>query len=355
MVGVRDQDEEARKIQFSGKSSYMIALPKRWVEEMGLRLGQQVMVARQDDASLVITGKGLAPPGSRSEVVAEVSHMDNAGTLARKVISLYLLGYNMIHVRAKEGRLTSTHREIVKQVVRRNLVGTEVIADSTAGLTIQVLLSFPELSVENALRRMFLIAASMHRDAMLALKRLDADAAQGVIRADDEVDRFDLYVIRELMRAIQNRRILKEIGIESPRDALGYRLITKSVERVADHACKVAQAVLTIKRPLDGAILSRLEELSDYALKVFEESSLALFKRDYGAADALVEKGMLMADMEKGLLMAIEKVRPVESSHSIRLIMEAIRRTAGYASDIAEVVLDLTAERVVDRAELKAA
>lgn len=49
-------------------------------------------------------------------------------------------------------------------------MGTEVIADSTAGLTIQVLLSFPELSVENALRRMFLIAASMHRDAMLGVK-----------------------------------------------------------------------------------------------------------------------------------------------------------------------------------------
>ncbi len=185
MVAEPQRDEEARKIQFSGKSSYMIALPKKWVEEMELRPGQQVMVARQDDASLVITGKGVASPRSKSEVVTEVSHKDDAGTLARKLVSLYLLGYNMIHIRAREGRLTSAHRDAAKQVVRRNLVGTEVIADSTAGLTIQVLLSFPQLSVESALRRMFLIAASMHRDAMFALKRLDADSAQAVIKADD--------------------------------------------------------------------------------------------------------------------------------------------------------------------------
>ena len=31
-----EEQEEARKIQFTGKSSYIVSLPKSWVNEMGL-------------------------------------------------------------------------------------------------------------------------------------------------------------------------------------------------------------------------------------------------------------------------------------------------------------------------------
>ena len=51
---------------------------------------------------------------------------------------------------------------------------------------------------------------------------------------------------------VQNDRILKEIGLTSPTDCLGYRLIVKSVERVADHASRIAQEVQAIKKPSGG-------------------------------------------------------------------------------------------------------
>ena len=345
----QEQDEEVRKIQFSGKSSYMLALPKKWVEEMRLQPGDRVRVARQSNESLIITPEAATRPEDKGEVIIEISKKDNAGSIVRKLVSIYLLGYNTIHVRNKEGTLTSTQRNFVKEAVHRHLIGTEVVADSTEGTTIQVLLSFPQLSVENALRRMFIITASMHKDAMLALRKLDSDSAQGVIRTDDEVDRFSLYVIRQLKMAVQNNRALKEIGLDTPRGCLGYRLIVKSVERVADHASKIAEGVLNIKQPLDELVLSKLTQLSDYALKVFEESGLALFKGDYDAADRIVEKAKAITDMERNLLTTMEKGRSIKSLQTIRLIVEDIKRTAEYASDIAEIVLNMTAERVIIR------
>lgn len=343
------QDEEVRKIQFSGKSSYMLALPKKWVEEMGLRPSDQVTVVKQSDASLLITPKGAAVLGDRGEVTVEVSRKDSPGSLVRKLVSLYLIGYNIIHVRAKEGGLNSTQRDIVKEAVHRHLVGTEVIADSTEGTVLQILLSYPELSVENALRRMFLIVASMHKDVMLALRKLDQDSAKGVIKTDDEVDRFSIYIIRQLKMAIQNHRILKEIGLTTPRDCLGYRLIVKSVERVADHASSIAQKVLTMEEPLDKATLAKITRLSEFALNLFEESGNALFKQDYDGADWIVEKAELTVQMQNDLLTTIERAKPNKPHHTIRLIAEDIRRTAEYASDIAEIVLNMTAEQVVVR------
>jgi len=344
---ITNQEEEARKIQFSGRSSYMIALPKRWVDEIGLKAGDQVLVIRQTNSSLLIVPKGLAPLKSKGEVTVYVSPADSAGSLVRKLVSLYLIAYSLIHVKSTEGKLTSTQRDTVKEAVRRNFVGTEVIADSIDGITIQVLLGFPELSVENALRRMFLITASMHRDAVRALGELDQDAAQGVMKTDDEVDRFSLYAIRQLKVAVENDRVLREMGLTTPRDCLGYRLIVKSVERVADHATKIAQGVLSLKRPLHKTPLEKIRGLSDLALSLFEESGRSLFKRDYDAADRVVEQAKLIGATQDDLLKALAGSERLESYHTLRLIIEDIRRTAEYASDIAEIVLNLTAEQTV--------
>ena len=340
-------NEETRKIQFSGKSSYMIALPKKWVEEMGLRPGSQVMVTRQDNASLLISLKGTGVVRDKGEVTIELSPQDNGGAISRKLVALYLVGYNVIHIKGEGGKLTSTQRDVVKETVHRHLIGTEVVADSTEGITLQVLLGYPELSVENALRRMFLITASMHKDAIIAFRKLDKDSIEGVIKTDDEVDRFGLYLIRQLKMAVQNDRILKEIGLTTPRDCLGYRLIVKSVERVADHANKIAQEALMISKPFDEMMLAKITQLSEFALSLFEESGVTLFKRDYDAADRIVEKAQLIGKMQQDFLTSIEKGKAIALPPALRLIVEDIRRTAEYSSDIAEIVLNLTVEQVV--------
>src|SRR6267378_3363584 len=100
-------NEEYRKIQFSGKSSYVLALPKRWVEEMKLRAGDQVAVLRQGDTSLVITPRVNKPYGSKSEAVVEIAPGAKPTSSARRLISVYLLGYSVIQVKGKDGALTS--------------------------------------------------------------------------------------------------------------------------------------------------------------------------------------------------------------------------------------------------------
>ena len=347
MITVQQLQEEARKIQFSGKSSYMLALPKKWVEEMGLRPGDQVMVARQNNTSLIIKAKGAASfGGDRGEVTIELSSKDNAGSLVRKLISLYVVGYNIIHVKGKEGGLTSTQRDVIKEAVRRHLIGTEVVADSISGTTLQVLLSYPQLSVENALKRMFLIAASMHKDAMLALRKLGRDSAKGVIKTDDEVDRFSLYIIRQLKMAVQNPRITKEIGLTNARECLGYRLVTKTVERTADHAVNIARNVLPFQKRVDEEVLKKIERMSEIAISSFETAMESLFKRDFETAENVIEKTEETISLEKEAILSFGETK-VEEIANLRLLIESVRRTAEYASDIAEIVLNLTVESIL--------
>ena len=147
--------------------------------------------------------------------------------------------------------LSSKLRNHLKSFARNYLVGTEIVIDTPTELTLQVLLNYPELTVQNALSRMSIIASSMHKEAIAALKKLDYPSAKAVIETDREVNRFSLYIVRLLKLAVSNQRIVKDIGLTSQKECLGYRLIAKSVERTADHATKIAENTLLLKEPVN--------------------------------------------------------------------------------------------------------
>jgi phosphate uptake regulator len=296
--------------------------------------------------SIIPTGTAILQQKT-DEATIKVTPKDSPDLIIRKVVSTYLVGYNMIHIKAEsQKQLSGKQRHDVKDFSRRMLVGTEIVTDTPQELTLQVLLSYPELSVQSALRRMSIITASMHRDALTALKGIDNQQAKEVLTTDNEVDRFNLYIVRQLKTAIQNPRIIKEIGLQNARDCLGYRLVTKSVERTADHAANISENVLRLRRKLEPEISEKLEEMSNIAISMFEAAIEALFRQDYALAESIVEKTKDVIIIEKEAVVAFQKM-DVENAPYVRLIIESIRRTAEYASDIAEIVLNLTIESIL--------
>ena len=339
--------EETRKLQFTGGSTYIISLPKKWIDQNQLTKGSVIKVREEEGGLLSIIPTEIATQQKLDEATIKVSPKDLPDSLIRKTVSAYLVGYNLIRVRAEsQKQLSAKQRHELKTFSRNMLVGTEIVIDTPEELTLQVLLSYPELSIQSALRRMSIITASMHRDAITALKELDHLQAKEVATTDNEVDRFNLYIVRQLKTAIQNPRIIKEIGLKNARDCLGYRLVTKSVERTADHAASIAENILQLSKRLDKEMIQCLEEMSSIAVSMFETAIEALFRQDYALADSIVEKTKDVISLEKDAVVSSQKM-DIEEAPYLRLIIESIRRTAEYASDIAEVVLNLTIESVL--------
>jgi len=347
----REAKEDVRKIQLTGGSTYIVSLPKRWVEQVGLKRGSMVSIIQREDLSL-----GLYPKDSRDEedarkAVITVSDGISPISLIRRVVSAYLVGYNIIQLRNPNKRIDTEQRYVVKDFTRKSLVGTEILSDLPRELTLQVLLSYTELSVKDALRRMSVIAASMHRDALITLATDDPLLAREIIAMDDEVDRFSLYIIRLLKAAVSDSHVLREIGLHSPRECLGYRLITKSVERMADHAVNIAQNSLTLTLShLNEEILKELGTMSESALKVFEDAVESLFDEDYATADGVLERAEETRKMEAGAIQKIIKNASPEDVPALRLIIESILRTAEYGTDIAETVLNMTIRSAISEA-----
>jgi len=343
------QVEETRKLQYTGGSSYIVSLPKKWIQDLGLKRGDHVVIMRQGNSVLQLAPASKRLAKEQKEATIEVSKDNHPYFIARKLIALYFLGFNVITIVPKEDRLLVGQRDVIKSIVRRVLMGTEIIADSATGITLQVLINLLDLSVDAAFKRMLLIAKSMYHDTLLALKENNIELAEEVVKSDDEVDRFSFYIVRQLKIAIKNEHLLKEIGLEEPRNCLGYRLIAKSVERVADHATIISRDIIDARRPLNKDAVEKIANMCSFALEVLDDACLSMFKRDYEAADRAIEKARKIEDMERAILGSGSRPRDINELYRIKLITENVRRVAEYASDIAEIVLNMTVQQTLRR------
>lgn len=343
-----EEREETRKIQFTGKSSYIVSLPKQWIMDLGLKQGDQIRMIRKGASTLEIYPPNFQGSSQKIDSASiEISSEEEAPGIVRKLISLYFLGFKTINVKPKSGRLKPNQRTAVKEAVKRMLMGSEIISDSINGITIQVLVNLLELSVDGAFKRMIHLAKAMSSDALLSVQEENQDLAEEVINTDDEVDRFGFYIIRQLKIAIQNEHMLKEMGFKNARECLGYRLVVKNIERTGDHAVLIAKDLLEFKKGIKKEILSKLQEMNDFALSVLDDACLALFKEDYLQAEKTIEKTLDISKYEKKVRDSTKSLKNDEEIYRIRRMSENIRRIAEYASDIAEIVLNMNIEKVV--------
>jgi phosphate uptake regulator len=270
--------------------------------------------------------------------------------VTRKIISLYVIGFSTIEITAKSGTLSARVRDSIRNVARQKLVGTEMITESSRSATLQVLLNYPQLLVPDALRRMSSIMASMQQDATLALTSNDKELAAQVIKIDDEIDRFSLFIIRQLKWAVQHPPLLEKIGLTSPVECLGYRIITKSVERSADHACRIAQNALVFDRPPDPALVKDINLLGQFSTRMMETALRALHTNDYDLAENILLEKEKMSGLESKLVERLFKEKmPADEVSAMTLISESLRRIGEYATDVAEVVLNLTVEKAIQQ------
>lgn len=338
-----EDTKQTRRIQISGGSTYTISLPKKWIDELGIKNGDNMTIIKNANKSMTLF-PGLEKEKPAKKAILTISQKDSEESIRRKIVALYLTGYKTIQVTSKGVKILSEHSRLIKDLVRKSMIGTEIVESDSESITIQILTRLPELTFEVALKRMYLMTANMHREAIDALKKFSVEDGEEVARMDDEVDRFSLYMMRTLIMAIQNASMLYDVGLEQPSDCINYRVVISRIERIADHAALIAKRIRFLKEPLDSKITKEIELLSNEALGCFENAILALTKKDHLLAEKVAANIVSVVEKEKELVYGMKESK---NSTPIKFILEDIRRTAEYSSDIVEVVINETIHNMI--------
>jgi phosphate transport system protein len=122
----------------------------------------------------------------------------------------------------------------------------ERVGDQAVNIAESVLVLIPQPPLKPLIDipRMATIAEKMIRDALDAFVEKDAELARDVLRRDDEVDELKDQVFRELLTYM-----MADPG--TIQRALSLILISRNLERIADHATNIAEDVIFITEARD--------------------------------------------------------------------------------------------------------
>lgn len=357
-----EKDTEYRKIQRVGRGSYILTLPKEWVQELNLEKGSQVAVKKTENSSLLLAprkeGKGEEKPIRKEcRIVADLSA--DPQSLCRKIASLYVVSADIIHVRFKQDSIPPEYRFAIHNFIKNFLLGSEILDETNNEIRIQILVNHPDFPVDSALRRMAILAISAHKEIIQSLKSMDGKLINSVIKACEDVQRLNLYVIRQLKYNLERNKY-RELGFKSPKEFLGYRIVANNIKSIADNALNLAQNIILLKKMVDNDLLqlnesideelySQIINFSSNVSEYFGESLKALFKRDYDYADKLISEmeHLIVQSNDLVNIMSTKKIDPNISS-ILRLILDSSRRIIEYAGNIAEVTLNRTVEEEIE-------
>ena len=172
---------------------------------------------------------------------------------------------------------------------------------------------------------MYLIAGSMQRDAVRALKTGDSDLALDVSQRDDEVDRLYLLISKQFRSILCGGKMpdSSETSIEECHD---FRMAASPLERIADHAQKIATVASRLQQPIKGDVMENIESLSNTYLELVKQSVNSLFDANASLANQVIDGVESVYMRAEEMRASILKLESHEVMISLGTVMDSLSR-----------------------------
>jgi phosphate uptake regulator len=267
-----------------------------------------------------------------------IDEMSDSKALLRELIGCYVTGYDIIEIRSKR-RIPPQLKRAVHDFTRR-VIGPEIIEEGSELIVIQDVADHADLAMRKIVRRMHLMARNMIIEALESVIELDKDLAKDVIERDDEVDRLHWFVEKQHSMTGRNPSFAAKMKTDLL-ESNAMLAASKALERIADHATRIAHAVDVLKSSkISESIIEQLKKLSKEAVSILDKSMDSFFRKDSTMANQCIEE---TADLRQKTNLFLEEVMKQKGKTAVGLafIAESIERTGGYSSDIAEIAINL--------------
>jgi len=322
---------DTRKVQRTGKSTYIVSLPKSWATKNGIHAGSIIYITQSDNGALM-----LSTDRSERDLRAKLDIGDKSGEpLVRDIIGCYVGGYRTIEIGS--GHMSSAQKKDLHQIVNK-LIGPEILEETINKVVIQDLLSSEELQAERALRRIKTVVKSMLQDSISSLLNHNVELALDVIARDNDVDRLNLLIARQFTEILRSGSV-KQQTLNSI-TAFAYMQAASNLERIADHAFRIAEMASGADCALPEEIAEELSRLESVLGGLIDEALSCLLQTNSDKANELIEKTREI--QKRAQMIANPSLAGDRSEMLLRLVVAgSIERMLDYIMNIGELTINL--------------
>jgi phosphate uptake regulator len=318
----------ARRLQQIG-SSILISLPSQWVKSNNLQKGSIIPIDVNRDNSI-----SIFPSENTSEIKEITIQYSPASmeSLVNQVYGAYLLGYDIIRIRASNSPISFEDSDRIKRAIRK-LVGLEIIEEDRFHISSQFLLDPNTLDAEKILRRMNSLLAGMFREMVEAVKSKENSLNRIIAGMDDEVDRQYFLLVRLIRSAMMDQKLAGKLNLSNI-DILDYRITANHLESAGDYIVDLAEMQnFTVLKFTDKFL-----QASDLVEKMQEKAVAAYVSRN--RSESLVVVAMYSKFNE--IINSIKDASAADSDHrstiAVLNLAYALDRIARCWVDVADMV-----------------
>lgn len=296
---------EPRKIFKSGKGSYILTLPKDWVQKNGLKDGDYLYLEISGEKIVLFTKET-----GKKTAILDLNDLSFERVL-RRIVAHYLANYDVIRVKVN----TEDQRRAVA-FASDLLIGMEVMEDTGDEMELMAHLDPSKINLNEMIERISKVALSMLADFIkLSSEKFDKKIASSIAFREGEVDR--LYLL-----------ILRLAG-----DQRFFSSFVRHIERISDHVENMSEAILKL-----GKCYKELSALNE-VYELFKQSLMAFMKVEIEMAEEVLDK---IANLKKEFTKLQEGLLkyPKEEMIYLKTIFDSTLRILAYSSDIAESTID---------------
>jgi phosphate uptake regulator len=261
--------------------------------------------------------------------------------LFRRLIAEYIAGYPLLEIRTP-ARMGARTREVIRNFAQR-MIGPEILEETAESVILQDVVGSNPLPIPSIIRRMHQMVRAMHTDAMAAFRSRDSAIAKDVIERDWEVDRLHWFLEKQVTSALRDARILATVELTLP-ECSTYLLASRVLERIADHAVRIAETVTILGREQTPArLVSELDRMASSAAAALSDALDSLDSRNIEKANQVIDAAHRLTQERDHILHELTSKRG-RLAVGLAYVLESLERSAFYASDLAEIAINRAVE-----------
>jgi phosphate uptake regulator len=271
---------EFRKLISFGKTSFVMSIPKSWIQKNGLEKGNLISVEEKEGHLVLMPHNEGEEDSHRKTIDIDITGIDRT-SIIYVIRSAYKMGYDDIkliygHPLAKHFRISKNEKviSVVHEEVNR-LVGIEVVQQKENFCMIKDLSEPSSAEFDSALRRVFLLINDASKDLIEAIKTNDRVLLETIEEKHDSITKFVSYCLR----------LINKGKYQDYKKGLILYHVISNLDKITDVLKYSARNLMKLKGKLKKDTIKILE----YILKSIPDYYALFYKFDFRKSSSLYE------------------------------------------------------------------
>ncbi len=322
--------KEIRKLQVTTGGTYILTIPKEWVDSMGVGRGSPLaMVLENSEISIVPEDQRSA----RESRTIDADTLKNRKFLELSIVASYIQGHDITQVSSSSGK-RHEWKKWAKEAVSE-IMGVEIFEEYSDRILLQNLVDPYKFDLMRMLEQFSANAAAVLTDAVSSLATGNREIAEDAFERGSDLTRNYRLLMRLVMLASREKGLRMKYGIGSGSSLIVTAIAVREMGRIAYYSMRTAQHVLEIGEAQRGKIpqmVSRMEKITrDMQRKAF----YSLITRNMGAASQVIDSMTQVRNIYEEIHRSGE-FPGLRNQISWEMIVRDIRAVAGYAVALAD-------------------